>query len=69
MNAHLRSSLVNHLQKWLDTEVVQDQLGGTEGIWQDSSSAQLTAHALAAGCEAVIDGMALQSKLEEKLGA
>lgn len=69
MNAKLKASLVEHMQAWLDKEEVHDSLGGTEGIWQDTTTAQRTAHALAAGAETVIDGMALQSQLEERMGA
>jgi len=67
MNAHLKASLVNHMQKWLDSTA--DEIGGSMGVWQDTSQAQKNAHLMATAAETTLDAMALQSELEEKNGA
>jgi hypothetical protein len=66
MNAHLKSSLVEHMQKWLDEKA--DEIGGSMGIWQDTSQSQKNAHLMATAAETTLDAMALQSELEERLG-
>lgn len=66
MNADLKSSLVEHMQKWLAANA--DDIGGL-GIWQDTSQSQKNAHLMATAAETTLDAMALQSDLEEKNGA
>lgn len=61
-----KALLVQAIQKWLDTELVQDDIGGNLGIWQDSSSAHQNANYLADLVEAGIALAALQSDLEFK---
>jgi hypothetical protein len=62
MNAHLKSSLVKHMQKWLDSNA--DAIGGSMDIWQDTSQSQRNAHLMATAAELALDAMNLQSELE-----
>ena len=66
MNADLKSSLVSQMQKWLDDNA--DDLGANLSIWQDTQPTGKNAHLMATAAETVLDAMALQSALEEKLG-
>jgi len=65
MNAHLKSSLVAQMQKWLDAN--RDEIGGSTGIWQDTSQSQKNAHLMASAAETTIDAMSLQRELEETI--
>lgn len=64
MNAHLKSSLINHIQKWLEENA--DDIGGSLSIWQDADQ-QRNATLMATASETVLDAMSLQSELEVKL--
>jgi hypothetical protein len=66
MNAHSKAKLVYKIQKWLDDESVADDLGGNLGIWQCSDSRQRNANLYADAVEIAINGMALQSQLEQE---
>lgn len=53
------------MQKWLDANC--DEIGGSTGIWQDTSQSQKNAHLMASAAETTIDAMALQRELEETI--
>jgi len=67
MDIRAKADLLDHLQEWLNDEKIADILGGTHGIWQDTTTTQRNANILADACEVVIDAMALQSDLEKEL--
>lgn len=63
MNIELKAKLKYELQKFLDKHA--DEIG-SEGIWQDNTSAGANAHIMATAVETVIDAMALQDELERR---
>jgi len=67
MQTRTKAKLTEKLQEWLDDEEVGDDLGGTDGIWQDNTTAARNANVMADAVENVINAMALQSELEEEL--
>jgi len=66
MNLHSKAKLVDAIQKWLDDEQVQDDLGGTDGIWQCDKINQRNANLYADAVELAIRSMALQAALEDE---
>jgi len=66
MKAESRAKLVNLLQGWLDDELVSDDLGGTDGIWQCNDTRQRNANLYADAVDLSIKAMALQSSLEQE---
>lgn len=67
MNAQLKSTLVDTMQKWLNDNA--DDIGSNLSIWQDTKPTGQNAHLMATAAETVLDAMALQSRLEDELGA
>jgi 23S rRNA maturation mini-RNase III len=67
MNAQLKSTLVDTMQKWLDDNA--DDIGSNLSIWQDTKPTGQNAHLMATAAETVLDAMALQSRLVDELGA
>ena len=66
MNLHSKAKLVDAIQKWLDDEQVQDDLVGTDGIWQCDKINQRNANLYADAVELAIRSMALQAALEDE---
>ena len=67
MQPKTKAKLVDCIQKWLDDEVVSDDLGGNLGMWQDPTSARKNANLFADAVDLAIRSMALQAELEKTL--
>ena len=63
MKTQLKASLVGHIQKWLEKNA--DDIGDSEGIWQDNTCLNRNAEIMGSACEAVIDSASLQNTLKE----
>jgi len=67
MQPETKAMLVIHIQAWLDTESVYDDLGGNLGMWQDATTSRRNANIFADSVEIAIQAMALQSELDSEL--